>query len=144
MREEPVSDARRVAYKASIGWHPRPGWGTIRNYIEVANDGGGTDIACKFIFDDRSGSVPMIWHNADIIPELEDYARGIYINDHLTIKAGAPAMISAEELFRKINAMETAKRALMFMDSSDLHEDCGWAWTHEYKLVKAAPGLIDL
>jgi len=138
----PASNAG--GYKARIGWHPRPEWGTVRNYIEVPNDIGGIDIACKFIFDDGSGSAPLVWHNSDPIPDLGEYARGVHAGDHITIKVSVSGMNGAENVFNQINGMDAGERALMFMDCSDIHEDCGWAWTHEYRLVKSAPGLIEL
>jgi hypothetical protein len=52
-------------------------------------------------------------------------------------------MTDAEEMFRRLNHMESAKRALMYKQGNDIYEDCGWAWTPDYKLVKAAPGLVD-
>jgi hypothetical protein len=30
----------------------------------------------------------------------------------------------------------------MFLDFSNLHEEFGWAWTADHRLVKAAPGLL--
>jgi hypothetical protein len=141
--DEPVQDVQRPSTKAFIGWRPRPGWGTVRNYVEVVNDEGGTDIACRFIFDDGSDSVPIILHDAVRIPEMGEYARGIFIgDDELSIKVSAESMVRAEESFRKLNAMEAGKRALMFMDGGDIYEQCGWAWTPEYKLVKVAAGLV--
>ena len=144
MSEGPNPAGGTGKYKARTGWHPRPQWGTVRNYIEVPNDNGGIDIACKFIFDDSSGSVPLVWHNSDPIPEMGEYARGINTGDHVTIKVGASGMIGAEEVFNQINNMGAGERALMFMDCTDIHEDCGWAWTDQYRLVRAAPGLIEL
>jgi hypothetical protein len=141
--EESVQDARRVSSKARVGWRPRPGWGTVRDYVEVARDEGGIDISCKFIFDDGSGSQPIILHNASSLPELGEYARGILSGENLTIRVGAAdGMSGAEGLFERINGLEPGERAHMFMEGSDLAEDCGWSWTTEYKLVKAAPGLV--
>jgi hypothetical protein len=140
---ESPQDAKRPSDKASMGWRPRPAWGTVRNYVEVANDEDGTDIAFKFIFDDGSDSMPVILHNAVPIPDIGEFARGIKIGDNrLTIKVSAQAMIRAEETFQRLNAMAAGKRAFMFMDGGDIYQQCGWAWTPEYKLVKAAAGLI--
>jgi hypothetical protein len=73
-----------------------------------------------------------------------DYARGIFSDSTVNIKVGAETMDKAQKTFNNINLMEPAKRALFFMDSTtDLHEQAGYAWTPEYKLVKAAPGLGD-
>jgi hypothetical protein len=140
---ESPQDAKRPSDKASMGWRPRPAWGTVRNYVEVANDEDGTDIAFKFIFDDGSDSMPVILHNAVPIPDIGEFARGIKIGDNrLTIKVSAQAMIRAEETFQRLNAMAAGKRAFIFMDGGDIYQQCGWAWTPEYKLVKAAAGLI--
>jgi hypothetical protein len=74
---------------------------------------------------------------------MGEFARGIMPGpDELAIKVSAATMIEAENMFKRINGMEPAHRALMYGQGSDLHEDCGWAWTADYKLVKAAPGLI--
>lgn len=143
MFDESVPDTKRSSNKPFIGWRPRPGWGTVRNYVEVANDEGSTDIACRFIFDDGSDSAPIILHDTARIPEMGEYARRILIeDDELSIKVSAQTMVEAEESFQRINAMEAGKRALMFMDGDDIYENCGWAWTPEYKLVKAAAGLV--
>lgn len=142
--ERSVEDAESISNKAYFGWRPRPRWGTVRNYVEVANDEGGIDIACRFIFDDGADSVPIIFHSAVPSPEIAEYARGIFTNDdELSIKVGAQGMLRAEEHFNRLNSMEPGKRALMFLESSDIHELCGWAWTREYLLVKAARGLLE-
>ena len=80
-----------------------------------------------------------------VMPELGEYARGIMSPpDQVTIKVPATAMIDAEQnVFGEINRMKFAQRALMYAQGYDLHEDCGWAWTPDYRLVKAAPGLLD-
>lgn len=140
--EQSVQDAKRVSNKASIGWRPRPGWGTVRNYTEVANDEGGLDIAFKVIFDDGSEPMPMVLHDTTRMPELGEYSRGIMGDDEFTVKLRPGSLAEAEQIFHEINAMEPGKRALMFHESTDLHEDCGWAWTPDYKLVRAAPGLV--
>ncbi len=124
-------------------WRPRPG-GTVRDYTVVTNDDGGTDTACSFVPDDGGEPVQLLSRDT-VIPEMGEYARGI-MRDHeeLTIKASAAAMIKAEQnVFRVINEMAPAQRALLYAQGFDLHEDCGWTWTPDYKLVKAAPGLID-
>lgn len=125
-------------------WRPRPGWGTVRDYATVTNDHGGTDIACKFVPDDGSQPVRLVARDT-VMPEMDEYARGIMTGPgNLTIRVPAAGMIDAEEnVFNEINKMELAQRARMYAQGYDLYEDCGWAWTPDYKLVKAAPGLID-
>ncbi|WP_300610523.1 hypothetical protein [Trebonia sp.] len=128
---------------SAANWQPRPGWGTIRNYLEVPNDEGiGIDIVGKFIFDDGSPAEPLVWRNTAPRPEVQEYSRGVYADGHLTVKAPASLLLGAEEMFQNINSMEAAKRALVFMDHGDLYE-FGWAWTPQYRLVKAALGLFD-
>jgi hypothetical protein len=139
--EESLQDAKRVSNKAYIGWRPQPGWGTVRRYVEVPRRDGKIDIAFEFVFDDGSGSRPVILHETSPRPELGEYARGILSDDEVSIRVGSDGMNQAEGVFNKINLMEPARRALMFMDGNDLHEECGYAWTPDYKLVKAAPGL---
>jgi hypothetical protein len=122
-------------------WQPRPGWGTVRDYVVVANDHDGTDVGCRFVPDDGSEPVPFVLPDTTPMPEMGEFARGIMPGrDELTIKVSAAAMIKAEKAFKRINGMEPSQRALMYGQGSDLHEDCGWAWTADYKLVKAAPG----
>ena len=95
--EESVQDAKRVSSKASVGWHPRPQWGTVRNYVQAENDDGGVDIACRFIYDDGSEPANILLSGITPIPELVEYARGIYVNgDNLIIKVGPDAMNKAE------------------------------------------------
>lgn len=124
-------------------WRPRPGWGTIRDYRTVTNDHGGTDARCKFVPDD--GGVPAELDLPGLtMPELGEYARGVMLSPgQLTIKVSAATMADVERsVFGRINEMEPTKRALMYAEGNDLNEDCGWAWTADCKLVKAAPGLI--
>jgi len=125
-------------------WRPRPGWGTVRDYAAVSNDRGGTDVSCRFVPDDGSESLPLVFRDATPMPEMGEYARGIMPSrDQLTIKVPAAAMIDAEQsVFKEINELEPEQRARFYAQGHDLHEDCGWAWTPDYKLVKAAPGLI--
>jgi hypothetical protein len=141
--EESVQDARRVSNKAYIGWRPLPGWGTVRDYVEIPRPDGKIDIAFRFIFDDGSSPQPVTVSGTSPKPEIAEYARGNMANGEITIKVGVDGMTQAEELFNEINAMEPAKRALMFTNDISLHQDCGYAWTPEYKLVKAAAGLVD-
>jgi hypothetical protein len=139
--EKSLEDAKRVSNKAYIGWRPQPGWGTVRRYVEVPGGNGKIDIAFHFVFDDGSGTRPTVLSDTYPRAELGEYARGIFLGDEVLIKIGADGMAQAEDTFERINRLEPGERALMFMDSSDLHEQCGYAWTPEYKLVKAAPGL---
>jgi hypothetical protein len=124
-------------------WRPRPEWGTIGDYTTTMNSSGGVDVKCIFIPDDGSTPIPLSFHDPHM-PELGEYARGIMpSHDQLTIKVGASDMWRAEqEVFPKINALDRAKRAQMFAEGNNINEDCGWAWTADYKLVKAAPGLL--
>jgi hypothetical protein len=124
-------------------WRPRPGWGTIRDYKAVPNDQGGTDVTFRFVPDD--GSDPILISSPDgAIPEAGECARGIMVSPgHLNIKVAAASMAAEHTIFEQINAMEPAKRAVMYEAGSDVYGDCGWAWTPDYKLVKAAPGLIE-
>jgi hypothetical protein len=142
--EAPISP-EQLQTERSAGpapWQPRPGWGTIRDYVAVTNDHGGTDIGCRFIPDDSSEPTPIVLHDTNM-PELGEYARAIMLSrDELTIKVSAETMIRAEESFRRLNSMEPAQRALMHKEGNDVYEDCGWAWTPDYKLVKVAPGLM--
>ena len=125
-------------------WRPRPGWGTVRDYAAVINDHGGTDVSCTFVPDDGSEPIPCVMHDAGPIPDIGEYARGIMASpDGLTIRVSAASMIDAEQdAFAKINALEPAKRAAMYAQGGDIYQECGWAWTPDYRLVKAAPGLI--
>jgi len=111
--------------------------------VVVANDHGGTDVAFRFVPDEGGEPVPIVLHDSNM-PELGEYARATMPSgDELTIRVSAASMTEAEEMFRRLNHMEPAQRALMYKQGDDIYEDCGWAWTPDYKLVKAAPGLID-
>jgi hypothetical protein len=137
-----VRSKATLSSKRPSAWRPRPQWGTVRDYVLVTNDYGGTDAAFRFILDDGSEPIPVVLQDT-VKPELGEYARGIMPSrDELTIKVGAATMIDAEAMFQRINELEPAKRALMHAQRTDIAEDCGWAWTHDYKLVKAASGLI--
>jgi len=120
-------------------WKPRPGWGTVRSYVEVSNDQGGKDVAFRFVPDDGSPPQPMVSHK--VMPEMGEYARGVWTADGLTIKVPPSGMVEAEQLFETINAMEAGKRVHMYMSGNKAADDCGWTWTSDYKLVRAAPGL---
>jgi hypothetical protein len=139
-----ASAAKAPSSETPPRWQPRPGWGTIRDYTVITNEDGSTDVRCRFVPDDGSEPVPIISH-AIPLPELGEYARGIMSDqDQLTIKVPPAAMVEAEQtIFREINEMEPAQRQQMYAQGLDLHEDCGWAWTPDYKLVKAAPGLLE-
>ena len=131
-------------------WQPRPGWGTIRDYMVVLNDHGGTDIACRFIFDDGSSPTPVVFHDVSSpVAGMSEYARGVLEagnepgQEEIIIKVDVATMTRAEDMFQKINNMEAADRVLMYADSTGTFDQFGWAWTQEYKLVKAALGLIN-
>ena len=125
-------------------WRPTPGWGTVRDYAAVTNDHGGTDVRCRFVPDDGSEPIQCVMNDASPVPEMGEYARGIMASPgELTIRVSAASMIDVQQgMFPKINAMEPAKRAAMYAQGGDIYEECGWAWTPDYRLVKAAPGLI--
>jgi hypothetical protein len=125
-------------------WRPRSGWGTIRDYAVVTSEHSGTDVKCQFVPDDGSEPVQLTFHGTPM-PELGEYARGIMADgNRLTIKVPADGMIDAEKnVFGSVNKMKLAQRQQIYALGNDIHEDCGWAWTPDYKLVKAAPGLIE-
>jgi len=135
--------ARGLPSQAPPPWHSRPGWGTIRGYVTTPNSRGGTDVRCKFVPDDGGAAVELVLQDT-AMPELGEYARGVMLSPgQITIKVAAVSMADAERnVFERINAMEPMKRALMYAQGNDIHEDCGWTWTPDYKLVKAAPGLV--
>lgn len=122
-------------------WVPQPGWGTIRDYVTVTNEQGGTDIGCRFIPDDGSAPIPLTWEDTTPVPEMGEYARGYISDSELMIKVSAETMADAEGVFGRINKMPPAKRALMYADDGKDYQTYGWAWTPDYKLVKGAPGL---
>ncbi|SEK47752.1 hypothetical protein [Streptacidiphilus jiangxiensis] len=128
-------------------WRPRPGWGTVRNYHTIPNDHGGVDIAFRFIPDDGSASTPVALadteFNPAMLPAIGEFARGIMHGTNLTIKVPPDGIAESEALFREINSLELAKRALMYSERTDLAEDCGWTWTEDFTLQKAAPGITD-
>jgi hypothetical protein len=137
-----VGPKATLSSKRPSAWRPRPQWGTVRDYVLVTNDHGGTDTAFRFIFDDGSEPIPVVLHDT-VNPALGEYARGIMPSrEELTIKVNAATMMDAEAMIQKMNELEPAQRALMHTEHADFTEECGWAWTPDYKLVKAAPGLI--
>lgn len=128
--------------RPQFGWRPRPGWGTLRNVIRVPDEGDGISVVCMFIFDDASDSQPVKISDDNLGDKIGEYARGIHSGDRLSIKLTPELMRQAEETFAAINAMPNAERAMMFLSGNDLADDAGWSWTSEYRLVKAAAGLI--
>lgn len=144
---DPSHHVEESLSQPSPGWCPRPGWGTIRDYVAVANNHGGIDVHCKFVPDDGSAPIELDLPDIDV-SEMGEYARGVMLNSgQLTLKVSAASMIEVErDVFTEINAMDPMKRALMcehmHEQGNDLYEDCGWAWTPDFRLVKAAPGLI--
>jgi hypothetical protein len=140
-----VQDEKRVSRKAYIGWRGRPEWGTVRNYTQSALSNGRFDISFLFIPDDGSEPTPISINVSDPVPELEEFARGIFTaaSKHFNIRVNADTMKKAESQFESINKMNAEKRKRLFLDTSDIYEDCGWAWTPDYTIIKAAPGLID-
>lgn len=82
-------------------------------------------------------------YNAVPPQELGEYARGVMRREDVTIKVSSASMAAAEhDIFQKINQLQLSDRKLMFANRNDIDEDCGWAWTSEYRLVKVAPGLL--
>jgi len=123
-------------------WQPRPGWGTIRNYVTIANSRGSHDATFHFVPDDGGRPHPMTVRDVDI-PEIGEFARGI-INangDNVMIHVSVKVMREAEDLFHRINGFELDKRSKMYDPQITLAQDCGWTWTSEYKVVKIAPGV---
>ena len=143
-RGSPGNSGGAPSPEAPPRWRPRPGWGTIRDYTFITNEHGGTDVRCRFVPDDGGEPVPLTYEDITV-PGLGEYARGIMSGQgDLTIKVPAALVAEVEQtIFREINEMEAAQRREMYTLGNDLHEDCGWAWTSDYKLVKAVPGLIE-
>ena len=131
-------------------WTPAEGWGTVRDYVVVRNDAGGTDVGCCFIPDDGSQPVPLVRHNVNegAVPlkGLGEFARGVLTgsrNDcHLEIKITPEGMAKVEKLIRGINALETVKRAMMQRRYGPFYQTCGYGHDSSWRLVKAAPGLL--
>lgn len=128
-------------------WQPRPGWGTIRRFRKMPNEHGGVDIAFQFVPDDGTRATPVALadteYDSSLLADLGDFARGIMSGSQLTVKAPAPAVAEVEDMAREINGLGLAQRVAMFDNQLDVMRDCGWAWTEDFKLVKAAPGMKD-
>jgi hypothetical protein len=126
-------------------WRPIAEWGTVRDYLSESAEGDEINFSFKFVPDD--GSEPELVKLADTVrlEELGEYARGIKHAGEITIKVSAQAMHRAEhELFPGINQMELSNRKIMWAERNNpTYSNCGWAWTSDYTLVKAAPGLLD-
>jgi hypothetical protein len=125
-------------------WSPRAGWGTIRGYQFQSTGNGRANLRFYFVPDD--GSQPRLFDLADMAPldGMGEYARGVMRDGELKIKVDAETMLQAEQtLHGKINLMDLVARKAMFADGNDVYEDAGWAWTPDYKLAKAAPGLLN-
>jgi hypothetical protein len=128
-------------------WNPPQGWGTVRDYVVVRNERGGTDVGCRFIPDDGSRGIPLIWRDvtADSVPlkGLGEYARGIIVGEgddrSLNIKITPDGMARAEKLVAEINAMESVRRAIMQKNSQGFYETCGYGRDSSWRLVNAAP-----
>lgn len=127
-----------------VVWWPRAYWGTVREYIVVPNDNGGTDISFKFVPDDGGEVRSILLRDTDHIEGIGEHARGVFRGDDLSIKVSAASMAKVEHgLFARINQLDRANRKLMYADRTDIDGDCGWTWATGYKLVKVAPGLFD-
>jgi hypothetical protein len=125
-------------------WWPRAGWGTIRGLQVQSIRNGRANLRFYFVPDD--GSQPQFFDLADMTPldGMGEYARGVMRDGELQIKVDAETMRKAEQTFQgKINRMHLADRKTMFADRNSMYEDAGWSWTPDYKLVKAAPGLVN-
>ncbi|MFJ5532440.1 hypothetical protein [Streptomyces sp. NPDC093261] len=150
---QPVRGQQRSVPQTSYSappppWQPKPGWGTVRHFTAVKNDHGGTDVAFRFIPDDGSKPFPVTLHDCTI-PELGEYARGIWTSDpaDLLIMVTPATLADLEEtVFPRLNSMEPVNRALLYTETSaqgnDFVEMVGWTWTADYKVVRAAPGLM--
>jgi hypothetical protein len=124
-------------------WRAQPGWGTIRDYVAVTNDHGGTDIRCTFVPDDATAPISLSLRDSHI-PGLGEYARAtIDPSQRLTVKVSASAMHSAERgVFRRLNEQPQPQRIEIIRKYSDVCQRYGWTPTPDYKLTKAAPGLL--
>jgi hypothetical protein len=98
-------------------------------------------MGCRFIPDDGGGPIPIVLHDSNM-PEVGEYARAIMLSrEELRMMVSAASMTEAEEMFGRLNDVEPAQRALMYKEGDDCYEDSGWAWTPDYELVRAAPGM---
>ena len=128
-------------------WRTRPGWGTLRRFRTIPNEHGGLDIAFQFVPDDGSPSTPVALADSEYDPSLlssvGEFARGIMSDSHLTVKVAASSVAEMAELAQELNGLSLAQRVAMYDTKADVMQDCGWAWTEEFKLVRAAPGMKD-
>jgi hypothetical protein len=122
-------------------WWPRAGWGTVRGYQTRPSVNGGADQRFCFVPDD--GSTPQLFEftNMALMPGMGEYARGFVRDGNITIKVSGKIMWDAQSSFQKINALDLHGRKAMFANGNDIYGDAGWAWTPDYYLVTAAPGL---
>jgi len=152
-----------VGTAAATSWTARSGWGTVRRF-EQDDDG---DCLYWFVFDDGTEVGPFEC-SADDLPgqQLGEYARGINvlakelwsqlpaqvvrqmeelagIPHGLKLKMSVQMMREIEEMAAKHNAMPQTAREHVFESehSRRVFADAGWAWTTDYSVVKAAPGL---
>jgi hypothetical protein len=131
-------------------WTPLEGWGTIRDYIVVRNETGGTDVGCYFIPDDGSKPISLVWHDVaeGSVPlkGLGEFARGVSTgsgdNLDVLIKITPEGMVKAEKLIAEINALETVKRVLMQKRQESFWQTCGYGPDKSWRLIKYAPGLL--
>ncbi len=121
-------------------WAPKPGWGTVRRFDREER-------SYWFVFDDGNQVGPCIYRSADDPhQQMGEYARGtLVLPEGLKLKVPVQLMRQMEEVAKQINGFELQRRMLVF--NRDRQEgglfagDKGWAWTPDFTLVKAAPGL---
>ena len=140
-------DPQAVALKTPPPWQAKSGWGTIRRFHAIPNEHGGMDIAFQFVPDDGTLATPVALADTDydqsLLSGLGEFARGIMSGSHLTVKVAATSVAGTEGIARELNGLSLAQRVAMYDTQTDVMRDCGWAWTEEFKLVKAAPGMKD-
>ena len=67
-------------------WHPRPGWGTVRNYQTRPAGNGLVDIEAYFAPDDGSQARYISMQGVRAEPGVGEYARGTFDRETLEIK----------------------------------------------------------
>ncbi len=128
------------------GWQPLAGWGTIRDYVVVRNDGGGIDVVCRFIPDDGGKHLPLIFRSVapgdTALTRLGEYVRGVFSGRELDVKISRRLAAENESLVDTLNALEPARRAFMSTMDTDAYRMSGHGWDAQYRLVPMAPGLL--
>ncbi len=126
---------------SSPQWQPRPGWGTVRHLSIQTTDSGELEAAFVIVPDDSTEPKPCRV-DPHSLPELGEFARVVFSPDEITIRVSPPALTKAESLFEQINHFDSGKRAEMHADDNGLAADCGWTWTDDHYVVRAAPGIL--